>query len=132
MPAHPPGEPRTIRLDLGGPVSGAEAASLCARIRAVLEGNAAETVLCDVARLTDPDIGTVDALARLQLTARRLRSEIALLHASPELERLLGLVGLGDVVPCAGELGLEARGQSEYREEALRVEEERDPADSAT
>jgi ABC-type transporter Mla MlaB component len=126
---HPPGPPRVLHLDLDGPMDRAEAAALCARVRAMLEGGPAEIIVCDAAALTDPDLGTVDALARLQLTARRLRSQIALCHASPELEDLLGLVGLGGVVPCGEELRLETKRETEHREEPLRVEEEGDAAD---
>ncbi len=131
LATHPPGERRTIHLDLRVPMDPAEAASLCRLLRTILEGTDAEMVVCDVGALTDPDIGTVDTLARLQLTARRLRREIALGHASPELRALLGLVGLGGIVPCVEELGLQARSETEDREEPLRVEEEGDPADPA-
>jgi hypothetical protein len=95
----------------------------------MLEGSRAEIVVCDAAALTDPDIGTVDALARLQLTALRLRSQITLCHASTDLRELLGLAGLGGVVPCREELRVEAKREAEDREEPLRVEEEGDAAD---
>jgi len=43
-------------------------------------------------------IATVEALARLQLTARRDNRRIQLRRVSPELQQLLELVGLADVV----------------------------------
>jgi hypothetical protein len=65
-----------------------------------------------------PDAVTVDALARLQLDARRRGLEVRLRNVSSELRDLLGFCGLGDV------LGVEARGQAEEREQGGRVEEE--------
>lgn len=44
------------------------------------------------------DFTTVDHLARLQLTARRLGGEIRLTAVSPRLRELLDLAGLGDWV----------------------------------
>jgi len=41
-----------------------------------------------------PDLSVVDALARLQLRARRSRCTIRVLNPSPELVELLALVGL--------------------------------------
>ncbi len=45
-----------------------------------------------------PDLAAVDALARLQLAARRLGCSIWLRHACPELSEILELAGLGDVL----------------------------------
>ncbi|MBA2461840.1 MAG: hypothetical protein H0V45_08780 [Actinobacteria bacterium] len=82
------------------------------------------TIDCDVGALL-ADAGTIDALARLQLTARRLGFEIRLRHASHELQELLAFVGLDDV------LRLEPRGQAEEREERLCVEKEAELDDPA-
>jgi hypothetical protein len=41
----------------------------------------------------------VDALARLQLAARRRGCVIRLRHASPELLELVDFMGLADVLP---------------------------------
>lgn len=89
-------------------------------------------VLCEVGGLSDADLETVDALARLQLGARRLGCEVRLEHARPELRDLLSLIGLQEVVRCGEESGVEAGRQAEGREEASGVEEERDAADAAT
>ena len=67
-----------------------------------------------------PEVVTVDALARLQLGARRSGVELRLHHASRELLELLAFVGLREV------LRLEPGGQPEEREERLGVEEERE------
>ncbi len=80
--------------------------------------------------VTDPDLATVDALARLQLAARRLGRSIRLRHASRELRELLSLAGLSDVLPCGAELLVETERQAEEREEARGVQEERDATDA--
>jgi hypothetical protein len=52
---------------------------------------------CDVAGLP-PDAVTVDALARLQLVARRNGWVVRLCNASAELLELVALMGLDDVL----------------------------------
>ncbi len=118
----------TIDLVISGPITGAAVAGLCERVRLALEGSRADLVVCDVGTLVDPDCATVDALARLQLTARRLGRQVRLRNACGELQELLALVGLSDVVPCAA-LRREQRGQAEDRKQARGVEEEADPGD---
>ena len=49
-------------------------------------------------RDVDPDAVTVDALARLQLAARRLCCRLLLRNASPELLELVAFMGLADVL----------------------------------
>ena len=49
----------------------------------------------------------------------------------PELHGLLAFMGLSGVVPLSERSGVEARRQTEEREQRSRVEEERDPADPA-
>jgi hypothetical protein len=82
------------------------------------------TIVCDV-RSVVPDGAALDALARLQLNARRLGLELLLRNASSELQALIAFAGL-DQVLC-----VEAGGQSEEREECVRVEEERELDDPA-
>ena len=86
-------------------------------------------ILCDLARLADADMATVDALARLALRARRMGCAVSLRDPSTELLELVGLAGLGGVLPCVAESGLEVIGQPEQRKEPLGVEEERDAGD---
>jgi hypothetical protein len=69
----------------------------------------------------------VDALARLQLTARRLGRSIRLRHCRARLQDLLVLTGLCEELPRAGDL-LRVQGQAEEREQ-VGVDEEIDPAD---
>ena len=82
-----------------------------------------------------PDLGVVDDLAWLQLTARRLGCSIRLRHACPELWGLLELAGLAGVMSGAGlglEIGagpgLEVGGEAEDGEQ-VGVEEAVDPGD---
>ena len=49
------------------------------------------------------DAVTIEALARLQLTARRLGRRITLRRVSPDLDRLVSFVGLADVLPACGD-----------------------------
>jgi ABC-type transporter Mla MlaB component len=66
------------------------------------------------------DIAVVDALARLQLAARRLGYAVELRSVSSELLELLDLLGLRELVTgAAGDvcLRLEMRGESESREQ---------------
>src|SRR4051794_22252756 len=86
-------------LVIAGPVTCADVPGLCACVAALLEARGSRVVVCDVAAVGRPDAGTVGALARLQLTARRLGGRIRLRHASPELRELLSFLGLDEVVP---------------------------------
>jgi hypothetical protein len=54
---------------------------------------------CDVDGL-EPTLGSIDALARVQLAARRSGLELRLRHASRELLGLIDLVGLTDALPA--------------------------------
>lgn len=89
---------------------------MCERAQRQMEGITAERLTCDVRSIADPDAVTVDALARLQLTARRLGRHVMVEHASPALRELLALMGLSGVVPLSEPSGLEAGRQTEERE----------------
>lgn len=93
---------------------------------------------CDVSRITVADQGALEALARLQLAARRLGATIHLRNASPALADLIQLTGLADVLvvdptdpddptDCDRSFdlfsGVEVDRQVEEREE-IRVDEE--------
>jgi ABC-type transporter Mla MlaB component len=94
--AAPAREP--IELAIGGPIGRADLPGLCERVCALLERSGTDVVLCDV-RGVAADAVTVDALARLQLAARRHGSQVRLRRASSELLELLGFMGLRDVLP---------------------------------
>jgi ABC-type transporter Mla MlaB component len=85
-----------IRIE--GALSDTDVVALCARLRAVLEAADVDVVTIDVGPLDRPDATTVDAVARLQLTARRHGRSIRLRHASRALTDLLELFGLHRVV----------------------------------
>lgn len=94
-PADP--EPSTGLLVIAGPVAARDVPALCDRLRTVIAMSDAEVVVCDVAGLP-ANARSIEALARMQLTARRLQRRIRLQRASPELQQLLQFAGLADVV----------------------------------
>ena len=118
-----------------GPVARDGIPALCERARRLLAGCDAGPVSCDVDALAEPDAVTIDALARLQLTASRLGYRVELQRARDPLVELLVLSGLSGVLRCAGSgpgaSGVEAWGEPEHREQALGVQEEADPDDLA-
>ena len=65
---------------------------------ALLDANRAHVAVCDVAGV-EADAVTVDALARLQLAARRYGCCVHLRNASTELVDLVEFLGLTDVLP---------------------------------
>lgn len=89
----------TITFEVRGPIARSDLPGLCDRICEVLAQTSATLAFCDVASV-DPDAVTIDALARLQLAARRRGCQIRLLHASPALLELLAFLGLGEVLPA--------------------------------
>ena len=91
--------PRTLAFAIGGPIARADLPGLCERVCALLADSYVDVVFCDVGGV-DPDAVTVDALARLQLAARRHGCQVRLRHASYELLDLLAFMGLHDVLPA--------------------------------
>ena len=83
-----------------------------------------EKLSCDV-RALRADVAAIDALARLQLVARRAGFELRLIRASAELTSLIALTGFETV------LRVEPDGQPEEREQRRRVEEEAELDDPA-
>ena len=90
--------PPTIAFTVAGPIAHDDLPGLCARICTLLETGRADVALCAV-RGVEPDAVTVDALARLQLAARRRGCQVRLRSASDELLELLAFMGLRDVLP---------------------------------
>jgi ABC-type transporter Mla MlaB component len=95
-----PRRPRTVVLVVHGRVTPDTIAVLCARVRVLLGDPTVGTVTCDLSGVVEPDAVALDALARMQLTARRMGRTIRLRHVQPEMRALLALVGLTDVVPA--------------------------------
>lgn len=92
---------------------------------------AARWLVCDVGHVTDPDLSTIDELARIGLSARRLGCRAQLHNTSSALEDLLSLSGLTDLFGYARVSDLEPQWQSEGGKESRGVKEERDPGDAS-
>jgi ABC-type transporter Mla MlaB component len=120
-------QPRTIELGFDGTIDRADIPELCERVRLALEAIDADWLDCNVGDVLLPDAVTVEALARLQLTARRSGSRVRLRDASPELCDLLEFMGLSEILLSQRSAG--AGRQAEEWEERGRVEEEADPGD---
>jgi hypothetical protein len=86
-------------------------------------------LVCDVSRVTEPDLGTIAALARLQVSGCGLAWTVRLRYASPRLQELLGLCGLAGILLQCGESPLVDEGQPEQGEQARGVEEVVEPGD---
>ena len=93
----PETRPDTVELAIRGPIARADLPGLSERVCGILRASRAAAALCDVAGV-QPDAVTVDALARLQLGARRHGCEVRLRNASPALLDLVDLMGLTDVI----------------------------------
>jgi STAS domain-containing protein len=119
LPADDEGRSLTLRA----PIARVDVDVLCDRARDLVRGRSDDQLECDVAAVRKPDLATVDALARVELTVRRLGCGIRLRGASVDLLELLAFCG----VPLGSVDELER--QSEHREEPGGVEEERDPGD---
>ena len=91
-------DPRTTAFVIWGPIGRDDLQGLCDRICALLAESDADVALCDV-RGIDADAVTVDALARLQLGARRHGCMVRLRNASDELRALVRFMGLTAVLP---------------------------------
>ena len=90
--------PQTITFAVGGPIARDDLPGLCDRVCALFARSDAEVALCDVSGV-EPDAVAVDALARLQLAARRYTCQVRLRNASNELLELVRFMGLDDVLP---------------------------------
>ncbi len=89
--------PQTTRFAIRGPIARADLPGLCDRVCATLRESGAGVALCDVSGI-EPDAVTVDALARLQLAARRHGCQVRLRRASSALRELVAFMGLRDVL----------------------------------
>jgi anti-anti-sigma regulatory factor len=90
-----------MQLFVGAPIRPDDVAGLCARVCRLLDATDAPRIVLDVAAFAHPDAAVVDALARLQLAAKRLGRTIELRRAGAELRALLALTGLVGVMSFA-------------------------------
>jgi ABC-type transporter Mla MlaB component len=81
-----------------GPIARADLPGLCDRVCALLSEGGSGVAFCDVSGV-ESDAVTADALARLQLAARRHGCRVRLRNASAELLELLCFMGLSEVLP---------------------------------
>ena len=90
--------PRTLVFTITGPISRSDLPGLSDRVCTLLGASGADVAFCDVSGVP-ADAVTVDALARLQLGARRHRCHVRLRNASTELIGLVAFMGLREVLP---------------------------------
>ena len=121
----------SIVVAVGSPIAPVDLPTLCAGVRTRIERIGATVVVIDLGAVVVPDAVTVDAMARLALTARRLGCEVQVRDVPPEVQELLALTGLDDVVAELGGLPRELEREPEEREDALHVEEEGELDDPA-
>jgi ABC-type transporter Mla MlaB component len=90
----------TLTFAIRGPIARADLPGLSERVCNLLEAvdGGGAVALCDVGDVP-ADAVTVDALARLQLVARRRGYEIRLRRASAPLRALIVFMGLENVIP---------------------------------
>ncbi len=93
-----PAAPETISFAVTGPIARDDLPGFCRRVCALFEQARPEIALCEVGGV-EPDAVTVDALARLQLAARRYGCLVRLRHASADLLELVSFMGLTEVLP---------------------------------
>lgn len=87
-------------LVLDGSIPSSAIAGLCERVGCLIDGSTVEVVV-DVGDVAEPHPAVIDALARLQLTARRLGGSIRLRNVSSELRGMLTLLGLSEALRLA-------------------------------
>ena len=98
---HEPRAPRRgVVLAVHGRITDETVPQWCARVADLLADPEVDAITCDLSGVVRPDVTALDALARMQLTARRLGRTIRLRHASTEMCALLSLAGLTDVLPA--------------------------------
>ena len=121
--------PRTIRVLVKPDLAPCDVHPLADRLVRQLRRGEVVDVLVDVSGVRNPDVGYVDALARLQLGARRYGSRVRLVGPCPRLLELLALVGLEDLLPADGRESGDLHREAEHREQPVDVEVGVDPGD---
>ncbi|MBY8872338.1 STAS domain-containing protein [Micromonospora sp. PLK6-60] len=111
-----------ITFVLRGALGRADIPALCADLAEVLRDRGPGVVVCDVTAVACPDVVTVEALARLLLTARRHGWRLVVGSGGGGLRELIDLLGLADA------LGEPVR-QPEQRKQPVGVEEAVDARD---
>ena len=86
----------TLTVAIWGPIGRDDMTGLCDRVCALLSATDEGLAVCDVEG-APADAVTVEALARLQLAARRRGCRMRLRGASDELAELVSFMGLENV-----------------------------------
>jgi ABC-type transporter Mla MlaB component len=86
-----------VAFAISGPIAREDLPGICDHVCALLGDTRGSLVGCDVDGV-DPDAVTVDALAQLQLAARRRGCEVRLRNAAEPLLELVELMGLTNVL----------------------------------
>ena len=86
-----------VQAQIRGPLARRDLAGLYARVCALLAEAAGGVLLCDISEVAI-DAVAVEALARLQLGARRHRARVRINNPPDELHELLELFGLAGVI----------------------------------
>ncbi|MBB2943801.1 hypothetical protein FB565_003530 [Actinoplanes lutulentus] len=90
---------------VGAGVGRAEIPLLCADLAALLRGRPPGVVICEVTGPERPGLAVVEAVARLRLTTIGYGWQLHVRDPSPELRRLIGLLGLTEALLAPGEGG---------------------------
>jgi len=85
-------DPARLRVELRAPMPPAARARAHEHVRMLLSAGHAPVLVCDVHGTVD--LGVVDLLARLALTARRQQARLLVRAAGSDLPALLQLTGL--------------------------------------
>jgi MFS superfamily sulfate permease-like transporter len=128
--ARTPQPPAILVIRLDFPVSPADISRLHLHVVAQLTCSNVRAVSCDVGSVSQPDITTIDALARLQLAIRQHGGALSLRNATPPPLELLSLVGLADIPLSDTPSALEPSRQTEHGEQAS-VDKVVQPGDTA-
>ena len=89
--------PARTAFAIHGPITRSDLPGLCERVCRLLAEVEGGVIACE-AKGVEPDAVTVEALARLQLAARRRGCRVRLTHASEGLRELVAFMGLTDVL----------------------------------
>jgi hypothetical protein len=90
--------PQSVGCAIRSPLVRGDLPGLCRRATRLLDRSGARELVCDV-RHIHADVVAIEALARLQLVARRRGCRARVQSASRELVALRDFMGLGELIP---------------------------------
>jgi ABC-type transporter Mla MlaB component len=98
VPESPPVAGCGLEVRVDGLLAAHAVPRLCEQMVILVDCAGVARLEVDLGRLDQPDLATVDALARLALVARRRDARVTVRTANGALEQLLRLAGLGVLV----------------------------------